>query len=839
VLADLRFALRSLAKAPGFNAVAILSLALGIGANTAVFSVMNAVLLQTLPVKAPEQLVLFNWLAEENVSPPKASGWPLPEPGTNKFTHTSFSVPMFESFQQQPGPLSDVFAFAPLAGLNVNIDGAAEIVPSGQVASANYHTGLGVTAAAGRLFAPDDDRADATPVAVISYRYWQRRFGGDSAALGKSITVNGAPFTIIGVTAPSFNGTLQVGEIADLTLHDARLTPRAAHADRQPDYWWVRIMGRLKPGATPEQARLSLEGVFRDQARGNVISVPLHGVPAFDSAHLPLPQLRVARGAQGLYEARRGYERSLYLLMAIVGLVLLVACANVANLLLARGAARRREIAVRLALGASRARLVGQLLAESMLLAVLGAAAGILVSLWGVPALLTLQPFGSGAVQLDPSLDGRVLGFTTAVAIATGLVFGLAPALRATRLDLTSEFQGGGRPLGVGSRSALAKSLMIAQVALSVILLVAAGLFVRTLRNLRHVDLGFNGEQLLLFQIDVSVNGASAPQVNALFERMQARLATLPGIRRASYARLSQETWNYSVTVPGYASPTGRELVKMNGISPDYLPALELPLLRGRNFTPHDNPATPAVTIVNQSFAKKYFGTEDVIGRRFTNSAEGGETEIVGLMPDTLYANARMPAGPVVFFPYAQLALFNPKIANFAVRFTGPPDAIATSIRAAAREVDASLPVTNLRTQQQQLDRQFASERLFATLCSLFGLLTLLLVAIGIYGLMSYAVVRRTGEIGLRVALGALPGRVQRMIVQESLALVAVGLVVGLAAALGASRFVGSMLFGLTTTDPLTYSTTAFLIAVVALLACWIPAHRATKVDPMIALRAE
>lgn len=831
---DLCYALRALTKTPGFTAVAMLSLALGIGANTAVFSVMNAVLLQTLPVKNPDELVLFNWLAEENVAPPNASGWPMKEPGTNKITHTSFSWPTFEAFQKQPGPLADVFAFAPLAGLNVSIDGAAEIVPAGQIASVNYYAGLGVNAAAGRLFVADDERADAAPVAVISHRYWQRQFGGERAALGKSITVNGAPVTIVGVTPPSFNGTLQVGEIADIT----RPLRRGGNENARADYWWLRIMGRLKPGATSDQAAVSLAGVFRDTARGNLISVPLRGRPAYAPGSIPLPQLRAERGGLGLYEARRGYARSLQLLMGVVGLVLLVACTNVANLLLARGAARRREIAVRLALGAGRARIVRQLLVESVLLAVLGAAAGLVFSWWGVPALLALQPFGPGAVQLAPALDARVLGFTTVVALATGIVFGLVPALRATRLNLTNEFQGSGRSLGTGSRSTLAKSLMLAQVALSVVLLTAAGLFVRTLRNLREVDLGFNGERLLLFQIDASATGADNAQALALFERMRERIAALPGVGHAGFARLSQDTWNYFVSVPGRTA-AGRELVKMNSVSPDYLPTLELALRRGRNFTSRDDATAPNVAIVNQSFARKYFDTEDVIGRRFANSAQGGDTEIVGLMPDALYSNAKAAVGPVVFFPVAQLVFKTGNIASFTVRFSGSSAALIPALRAAAREVDAGLPLTDMRTQRQQLDVQFAQERLFATLCTLFGLFALLLVAIGIYGLMSYTVVRRTSEIGLRMALGALPGNVLRMILRESLAVVGLGLLLGLAVAWGASRLIAAMLFGLSSTDPLTYGAVALLLGGVAVAAALMPARRAAKVDPMVALRAE
>ncbi len=844
----MKFALRQLAKSPGFAAVAILSLALGIGANTAVFSVMNAVLLATLPVKNPSELVVFNWLAEENVGPPSSSGWRQQEPGSKKSTSTSFSFPAYEAMRANPGALSEVFAFAPQGGLNVIVDGAAEIVQGGQVVSGTYHRGLGVPAAAGRLITPEDDQPSAPPVVVISYRFWQRRFGGDPAAIGKAITVNGVPVTIIGVTARDFNGTQQVGEVTDITLplaHDKAIS-RAPWDTRAPGNWWLRIMGRMKPGATLEQTRASLEGVFQGSARGHVRLSTLPGVPAVDPANVPVPQLRAVPGGQGLYEARRGYEKSLRLLMGLVGLVLLVACANVANLLLARGAARRREIAVRLALGASRARLVRQLLAESVLLAALGAAGGLAFAWWGAQALVAMQPFGSSPLQLDTSLDWRVLGFASAAALATGVIFGLAPALRATKLNLTSEFQGGVRSLGAGSRSALAKSLMVIQVALSLVLLVGAGLFIRTLQNLQNVDIGFNREQLLLFNLNAAANGASAPQALALYERIRERVAALPGVQRASFSRitpLAQSNWTSSVHVPGYVQTTLKESgVQMNGLGRDYLATLELPLLRGRDFTPRDNDtAAPKVAVVNQAFARKYFGQEDVIGRRVGTgrATNAPDIEIVGLIRDAQYSDVRTAVRPQMFIPYAQLDGNNAGNAAYVVRFTGGEAAITNAVRSVVREIDANLPLIRVSTQVAQIDRLFTQERLFANLCTVFGALALLLAAVGLYGLMSYAVLRRTGEIGLRMALGALPAHVLRMILRESLGLVVLGVVLGLAGAAAAGRLITTMLFGLSPTDPFTFVAAALLLVAVALVACLLPARRAAKVDPMTALRTE
>ncbi len=843
----MKFALRQLAQSPGFTAVAVLSLALGIGANTAVFSVMNAVLLARLPVPAPEELVIFNWLAEENVGPKSSSGWRTREPGSKKNTSTSFSFPTFEAFRKNPGPLAEVFAFAPAGGLNLNVDGVAEIVAGAQYATGTYHRGLGVQAAAGRLLGPADDDPAGEAVAVLSHRFWLRRFGGDPAAIGKKVSVNGVPVTIVGVTAAGFSGTQQVGEVTDLTLplvHEPRLS-RAPWDSRSADNWWVRIMGRLQPGATLPQAAASLQGVFQETARGALSVSTLPGAPAVDPAKIPLPELRAVPGGQGLYEARRNYEKSLRLLLGVVGLVLLVACANVANLLLARGAARRREIAVRLALGASRARLVRQLLAESVLLAGLGAAGGLAVAVWGSRALLAMQPFGNANVHLELALDWRVLGFASAAALATGLVFGLAPALRATKLNLTEEFQGGARTLGGGARSTLARSLLVVQVALSLVLLVGAGLFVRTLRNLQAVDVGFNREQLLLFQLNAAATGANGAQSFAFYQRLRDRFAALPGVRSATFSRiapLSQSNWTIGVTVPGYTPTAVFESVQMNGLGADYLATLELPLLRGRDFTARDqDPAAPKVAIVNQAFAKKYFGTEDVLGRRFRlgRSAGSTECEIIGLVRDAHYSDVKSTPRPTAFQPYAQLGSNSAGVGHFVVRFSGSEAAITAALRAAARDIDAAVPITNLRTQEQQIDRLFAQERLFASLCSVFGGLALLLCAVGLYGLMSYSVVRRTGEIGLRMALGALPRTVLAMVVRESLGLVVLGVLLGLGAAWGATHLIASLLFGLTGTDPVSYAVGALALLVVGTLACLLPARRAARIAPMQALRTE
>lgn len=833
---DLRYAIRQLRKTPGFTAVAVLSLALGIGANTAVFSLVNAVLLAELPVKSPGQLVLFNWLAEETLMP--RGGYATPDPNSNKYTCPAFLLTTLEAFRANAPTLSDVFGFVS-RDLYVNAEGSTEAV-GGQFASGDYHRGFGVAAAAGRVITADDDQPGAEAVAVISDRYWQRRFGGDPRAIGKVIVVGDVPVTVVGVTAPGFNGAAQVGYAVDVTLPLA-LLPRfvaAEHLDQIPNSWWVNIMGRLKPGATLEQTRASLEGVFQATARGHLEVNPLPGVPAIDPANIPLPQLRAVPGGQGLYEMRRKHEHALLLIMGIVTLVLLVACANVANLLLARGTARRREFAVRLALGAGRARLVRQLLTESVLLASLGGIAGLLLAWWGAQALLALRPFGSGLLQIDTPLDWRVLGFTTAVALATGIVFGLAPALRSTRLNLTEEFQGGARSPG-GSRSRFAHAMMVVQVALTLVLLVGAGLLVRTLRNFHQVDVGFNRESLLLFELLAPLGWRAPLKPVATLDPIRERLAALPGVRGATYEYRASYSWQVRGGGVAYVQTTKNEGVGRNEVDSSYLATLEIPLLRGRNFDPHDHrEGAPEVAIVNQAFAKKCFGTEDVVGQRFGwDPTKGATVEIVGLMRDARHYGLKGEVPPFALTPYPRSS--TSLDANFIVRFSGSEATALAGARAAIREIDASLPMTNVRTQVEQIDRRFAQERSFATLCSFFGTLALLLAAVGLYGLISYQVLRRTGEIGVRMALGALPAQVLRMILRESLTLVALGVVIGGALSVGATRWIASLLFGVPAHDPVTYGCVALLLLAVATVACLLPARRAAKIAPMVALRSE
>jgi predicted permease len=715
----------------------------------------------------------------------------------------------------------------------------------GQLVSGAYYTGLGVPAILGRTLTQEDDQPAAEPVAVISHRYWQNRFGGDPGVIGKTIQVNKVPVTIIGVTPAGFAGAMQIGESADISVplaHHARFQPDRGANRAKPWYWWIRVMGRLAPQATAAQARASLEPIFQEAAReGWREGQSLDTTPR----EMPEPSTLAADpGGQGENDRRRQYAQSLRILMGLGSLVLLAACANVANLLLARGAARRREFALRLTLGASRVRIIRQLLVESLLLASLGAALGALFEHWSRGLLVGLRQFGGSPAVLDLPLDGRVFGFTIAVTAATALLFGLAPALRATRINLTAEFQGGARQLGAGARSRLSQALMVTQIALSLVLLISTGLFVRTLRNLQRVDPGFNPRQLALFRIDAVSAGYSQEQFAALQERLQTRLESIPGVRAVTFSRVALLTGtrsNRRITVPGYTPPPGAPTgFNINGLAPNFLATMEIPLLLGRGFTDHDTAAGTKVAIVNQAFTRQIFGDENPLGRRFifgsTPTANAAEVEIVGVARDAKYTGLREAPPPTIYVPATQMP---EGVANYCVRTADNPAAIFPAIRAAVSKLDSTLPVINLRTQDEQIARINSEELLFARLSGFFGFVALALVCVGLYGLMSFLVLNRTGEIGLRMALGALPGQVLRMILRESLALVSIGVALGLLAAYGSGRFIESMLFGLSPADSLTYGSVALILIVVALLASLLPARRAAQVDPMAALRSE
>lgn len=851
MITDLRYAIRMLRKHPAFVLVAVLTIAIGVGANTALFSVVDAVLLKKLPVKDPDQLVLFNasWNTEK-FGPGGFNGTNRFDPNTHMTVGSSFPLQTLTCFRQEQSVLSDVFAFAPV-DITMNAGGQAEVV-SAQAVSGNYYAALGVPAHVGRTIVDNDDNAGVTPVAVLSHRFWTTRFNGDPSVVGKQVNLNNVAFTIAGVTPESFSGTSDVGSTQDVTIPIAWEQQVSGERTnmRGAGIWWLRLMGRLKPGVTIEQAQAAFAEPFQASvlehraARQARATQPLRTLDASD-----LPRLGAISGSQGEMDSRRGLAAPLRLLLGVVGVVLLIACANVANLLLARASARQKEIAVRLAMGASRGRLIRQLLTESVLLAVAGGALGMLFALWIKNGLVVVTDWGGPEMSaLEPSLDLRVFGFTLGLSVLTGLVFGLVPALRATRLDLTPTLKDAARGSSAINRSVLSKSLVVAQVSLSILLLLGAGLLVRTLRNLQHVETGFNANNLLLFSIDPSLIGYKDERLAALYEQMFARLEAVPGVQAVTFSRnalLSYSANTSSVYLEGELGPDGKlrdSDTKIHTVRENFLPVMEIPLLLGRNLSPQDDARSQRVAVVNQAFVKAHFPNTNPIGQRFGFEPDKPtEVEIVGVARDAKYTSQRDEIEPTAYQSWRQ-SLNRMQIATVEVRTNGDPSAFVPGIREAMGQLDSNLPLTNIRTQIEQADKTLAMERTLAKLFTLFGLIAQLLAAIGLYGVMAYTVAQRTKEIGIRMALGADRARVLRMILRQGMALTVIGVGIGLAAAYMLTKYLESlteMLFGVEARDPWTFVAIGAFLIVVALVACLIPARRATRVDPLVALRYE
>lgn len=853
---DLRYGLQMLLKHPGFTAIAVLTIALGVGANTALFSVVDAVLLKKLPVKEPDRLVLLNagW-DREKFGPGGFNGSNARDPVTGLTVGTSFpgqTLTRFREHTKDPqSVLSDVFAFGSV-DINLNTGGQAEVV-NGQAISGNYYSALGVPAFIGRTITDTDDNASVTPVAVLSHHFWTTRFSGDRSVIGRQVNINNIAFTIIGVTPQGFAGTMQVGSSQDVSIPLAWEPQIAAERtmSRGAGIWWLRIMGRLKPGATIEQAQSTLASAFQQ----SVIEHRAARQARTQSALRTLepndyPRLGVDPGSQGEMNSRRSLKKPLRLLFGVVGLVLLISCANVANLLLVRATSRRKEIAVRLALGAGRGRLIRQLLTESLLLGTLGGGLGILFALWIKDGLFMVTDWGGPEMgSLDAYLDLRVLGFTVGLTLLTSIVFGIVPALRATGFDLTPTLKDTGRNSSAIGRSLFSKSMVVLQVSVSVLLLIGAGLLVRTLQNLRHVETGFNVNNLLLFSVDPALIGYKEEKLGTLYKQMFARLEAVPGVESVTFSRqalLAQGATSSSVFLAGIVGGNGRMVsqgdVYIHNVRENFLEAMGIPLLSGRTLSPQDDARTPKVAVVNETFAKMYFHNENPVGKRFSYDDEKpDEIEIVGLARDAKYTSQRDETPPTAYQSWAQ-TLRGMGYATFEVRTTGDPGSFVGAIRSALREVDSNIPLTNIKSQLERADETLAMERMFAKLLTLFGLVAQLLAAIGLYGVMAYSVSQRTQEIGIRMALGANRFKVLRMILKQGMALTAVGIALGLGCAYVLTKYLESltsMLFGVKPRDPWTFGVIAVLLTAVALIATLVPARRATRVDPLVALRYE
>jgi predicted permease len=861
---DLNYGLRMLRRSPGMTTVAILSLALGIGANTALFSVVDAVLLRTLPVPDPQQLVIFEWVSGRAFRVSGMSGTSHVDTAPGQRGLSLFRYDVFAEMQKTQGgatesPLSDLFAFAPIRDITASVGDQPEVI-NGQAVSGNYFNGLRVNPSLGRTITVDDDQRNATPVVMLSYQFWEERFGRNPSVIGQPLKLNQQSFTIIGVTPPAFNSTQQVGYYPSITIAlaaEPQLRGERSNLGTasEPGVWWLNVMGRLKPGATQQQAREILNTAFQTSALAAMPPPRKINQPA-QIEPKDYPRLIVESGDRGMLDRRKMYAPTIYGLFIVVALVLLIASVNLANLLLARATVRGPEIRIRLAVGAGRWRLIRQLLTESLLLATLGGVVGVLFAFWFKGALTAFTNDDNGLLPsgVDLSLNWRVLGFTLAVSLLTGILFGLAPAWRATNLDLNSTLKQSGRT--TGSMSRLSKGLLVVQVAVSALLLVGAGLFIRTLYNLQRVNLGFNQENLLIFAVQPELTGHKDEQLLRFYQQLFDRFDHLPGVRSATFGHvplIANDNWFFDFLLPGEVEGSAPERDTMKQIvRENYFATMEIPLLRGREFTAHDDSHAPPVAIVSQTFQQRFFPNEEILGKHVTLNYNKRDVEIVGVVADTKYQSQRKEIEPLLYTPWQQEAT-DIGIMFFTLRAVTDPTALTAQVREIVRELDNNLPVTDIESQSARSEKTLAQERLYARLFSFFGALALALAGVGLFGVLAYSVSQRTREIGVRMAFGAQLWNVISMVVWQGMRLVLVGLSVSALAGYVLVRLLNSkyfgpdtwqqrmkeQLYGVTMSDPLTLIAIAVLLMLVALIACWLPARRAAKVDPLVALRYE
>jgi predicted permease len=845
-LQDARYGLRQLRRNPGFTAIAVTTLALGIGANTAIFSLIDAALLRSLPVRDPQHLVVLKWTARQQ---PKLEGFnsfmdcPGDEPGEHG---CSFSYPMFKQFRSLRNVFSAMAAIGGRTQLTLKDNGTSRNVV-GELVSGEFFKALGVRAVIGRILEGSDDAPGAPPVVVLSDSYWQSAFDGNPAAVGRVIQLNRVPVTIVGVIADTFPG-LRPGSSRQLwfplSLQPELVAPDdwfGTQGGKKPSLragdavWWLYPIARLNPGVSLRQAQAAANLSFHNDV--------LHGSRTFFEPG-DAPRLVLMRAPEGLPGAKEGLYRPLVILMFAAGIVLLIACANVAGLTISRSTARQTEIAVRMALGAMPARVVRQLLTEGVLLAMAGGALGLLAAYWSARSL-TLLMSGAGfwPSQFVVHLDARVLAFTAAVSMATAIVSGLAPAFRGTRFDLTSALKGKtGGFAGLMRRGAgappLGGAVLVGQVALSVLVLAGAGLLVRTLENLRSVSPGFDTEKVLLFGLDPSLQGYSDARCRSFYASLQNGLSGLPGVISVSYSYdelLSGNLWTASFRIEG---PARRQRGETDGIAvgPKFTETMGIPLLAGRTLAVQDfepKRSTQAV-MINESFARQFFGNSNPLGQVVTGLARGGKkSEIVGVVGDAKYQSLREAMQPTVYVPQTGGSAY------FEVRTAGEPQALVPAVRNVVSRLNADIPIFDVRTERDLIKQALFQPGLMARLSSLFGMLALVMACIGLYGLVSYEAVQRTHEIGIRMALGARKRDVLRLVLGQGMALAMIGVGMGIAGALGLTRFLSSLLYGVKPTNPLTFIVVSLVLIAVTLLACYIPARRAANVDPMVALRCE
>ena len=832
---DLRYALRMLARAPGFSTVIILTLGLGIGANTAIFSLMDQVLLRSLTVHDPAALVQLD-------GPGPFSGRTLDD--------RTFSYPMYRDLRDGNTVFSGLVAqFG--TPVTLSLRDRSERV-NAELVSGNTFDVLGVAPFLGRALTPDDDRVPGGhPVVLVGYGYWQRRFAGDPGVIGQAVTINSTPMTIVGVAPPGFAGVMSTtaGDVFVPLMMKAQVTPTLNDLmDRRSRF--VKVVGRLRPGVTATAAKAELDVLYRQVNEGELRDTFTDATESF-STRFREKTLVLHPAARGLSDAREDFSTPLVMLMAMVGLVLLIACANVANLLLTRATTRQKEMAVRLALGAPRGRLIRQTLTEGFVLAGAGALVGVLLSIWLGDLLLSLLPSDSLSRSLVTTPDLRVGLFTLAIALLTAIGFGLAPALQSASVELNKTMREVGAATGGGIRQArVRKGLVMAQVTLSMLLVAGGGLFARSLYNLQHLNRGFDSGGLLSFSVEPSLSGYDQARVRQFADRLLDDVRRLPGVTSASLAEVAALTNNASrrtIEVQGY-TPAARENMNAlaNKVAPDYFRTMRMPLLAGREFTERDSAGAPLVAVVNEAFARRFFGTESAVGRRFGWSAidNPGAIEIVGVVQDAFYSSVRQGArGPdeTPIFAYAPFAQ-GERLSEMTVYVRSASDALTAlpdELRRTVRQADPSMPVYGLQAVDTTVEQSLFTERMLALLSAAFGLVATLLAAIGLYGVMAYTVSRRTREIGIRIALGANRQTVLWLVLREVAFITIAGIALAIPAVLALGGVVRSQLFGVSAADPWTLALASSVLAVVALVAGWLPARRAARVQPLLALRAE